>query len=431
MSKDNNPTQLLHLPYGFARAVLGVELYGWQQDILAAMDQRGAAVAVKAANGSGKTTTVGVPLALWHAAVFPGSLVIATAGVFRQVKEQFFPGIRRFQHLFPEWNFLETEVETPSGSRIYGFSTDDPGRFEGWHNENLLVLCDEAKSIPDAIFEAIERCQPCRRLLMSSPGRRQGRFYEAFTSRRSFYRQFSVPAQQCSHIPEKWIQDQIAQYGSDSPLVRSMIHAEFPGTETENVVIPLSDLEKCLATPPTVEAGETHAFCDFAAGGDENVLAIRRGNRIEIVKAWRERDTMAAVGEFVRLFRQAGLQPKQISADASGLGLPMCDRFREVGWDLHRIRNEKQATKPEAYMNLGAEIWFEGARKIQTQDIALPQDRLLHQQLVARRYSVNSRGQLQLEPKEHLQARGLPSPDRADAALGAIYQPRRSKLLYA
>ena len=109
----------------------------------------------------------------------------------------------------------------------------------------------------------------------------------------------------------------------------------------------------------------------------------------------------------------------------------MCDRFREVGWDLHRIRNEKQATKPEAYMNLGAEIWFEGARKIQTQDIALPQDRLLHQQLVARRYSVNSRGQLQLEPKEHLQARGLPSPDRADAALGAIYQPRRSKLLYA
>lgn len=82
--------------------------------------------------------------------------------------------------------------------------------------------------------------------------------------------------------------------------------------------------------------------------------------------------TMCAIGEFIRLFRQEGLTPKQISADASGLGLPICDRFREQGWNLHRVRNEKPASNPDAFANTGAEIWFNGARQIQIQSVVLP-----------------------------------------------------------
>ncbi len=174
-------TEALATPYGFAMGALGLKLYPWQADVLAALDPPKASVALKAANGSGKSSKVGVCAALWNAAVFPGSLTIVTASVFRQVKEQFFPAVRSLAHVFPGWKFLDTEVESPTGSRIYGFSTDDAGRFEGWHNENLMMICDEAKSIPGPIFDSIERCQPTRLLLMSSPGPAMGRFYEAFT----------------------------------------------------------------------------------------------------------------------------------------------------------------------------------------------------------------------------------------------------------
>ena len=238
---------------------------------------------VAGTNGSGKTTAIAGPLALWNACAFSESLTIATSGVFRQVKEQLFPAIRAHRNRFSGWTFNETDVEAANGSRIYGFSTDEPGRFEGWHNEHLLVIVDEAKSVPDSIFEAIERCQPCRLLLMSSPGGCSGFFYDAFHAKRRFFKQHTATAFQCPHISTAWIAQQIEKYGNDHPLIRSMIHAEFMTTGEDGAVIPLSLVERCLTSPPAFDAsGQPQAFCDFAAGGDENCLAVRRGNRVQI-----------------------------------------------------------------------------------------------------------------------------------------------------
>lgn len=405
---------------GFVRGVLQIDSYPWVEAILRDLDQRGAAVVVKAANGSGKTQCVAAPAALWHASVYPGSLTIATAGVFRQVKEQLFPAIRSHAHKFKGWSFLETEVQAHNGSRILGFSTDDAGKFEGWHAENLLVIADEAKSIPDSIFEAIERCQPTRLLVLSSPGACSGFFYQAFGERRKFFRQHSITAAQCPHISPSWVNEQIEKYGEHHPLVRSMIFAEFMMSGEDGAVIPLTFVERCIAEPPVFEPGSTAAFCDFAAGRDENVLAVRRGNRVEIAATWREQDTMRAIGRFIGLFQEHGLEPSQISADQSGLGGPMCDRLAELGWPVTRVNNGSPARDSEHYANLAAETWFTGRTQIERQRIILPNDKDLIAQLTSRRGWTNSRGKLELESKTDLRARNLPSPDRADAVLGTL-----------
>jgi len=423
--------ELLSTPYGFARGILNLDLYPKQEDILAAMNPRDARVAVKAANGSGKTTQLGAPLAVWNAVAFPDSLTIVTAGVYRQIKEQFFPAIQRFSPLFPEWKFLDAEVVTHTGSRIIGFSTDDSGRFEGWHNENLLVICDEAKSIPDTIFNAIERCQPTRLLLISSPGSPSGTFYRAFTKDKRFYKTFSVIAKDCPHIPPEWIAEQIEKHGEDSPLIRSMIHAEFEKDGEDGSLISLHNLENCMANPPAFEEGSVQAFCDFAAGGDENVLAVKRGNKVTIVKAWRERNTMAAVGKFVSLFKEQRLSPDQIYGDGSGLGKPICDRLKEIDWPISPINNGAKSRESRYYLNLGTEMWATGARQIELGEIILPQDDALFGQLTTRRAFLNSRGQVQLESKEQMKRRGCPSPDRADAVLGALFTHRKARLLIA
>ncbi len=424
-------TEALATPYGFAMGALGLKLYPWQADVLAALDPPKASVALKAANGSGKSSKVGVCAALWNAAVFPGSLTIVTASVFRQVKEQFFPAVRSLAHVFPGWKFLDTEVESPTGSRIYGFSTDDAGRFEGWHNENLMMICDEAKSIPGPIFDSIERCQPTRLLLMSSPGPAMGRFYEAFTRHKEYFRTFSVTAYDCPHLSAEWISKQLQKYGESSPLVRSMILAEFEKDGQDGTLIPLRHLEACIENPPEFIDGKVYAFCDFAAGGDENVLAVSRGNRVEVVHAWRDRNTMAAVGKFIRLFRKEGLNPEQVSGDGSGLGKPICDRLRELGWSIYPVNNGQRAKDPRHYVDRGTEIWAAGARQIENRAVILPQDDALIAQLSTRRAALNSRGQLQLESKPHLRSRGIPSPDRADAILGAMFGFQKPQLLLA
>ena len=81
----------------FSREIFGLQLYDWQLKAMKSITGKGGKcrVAVRAANGSGKTTMLAAPAALWHALVYPGSITITTSGVFRQVKEQMWPCIRR------------------------------------------------------------------------------------------------------------------------------------------------------------------------------------------------------------------------------------------------------------------------------------------------------------------------------------------------
>ena len=116
----------------------------------------------------------------------------------------------------------------------------------------------------------------------------------------------------------------------------------------------------------------------------------------------------------------ANLHARDISADEGGLGIPICDRLAENGWRVLRVNNGSPADKPDAYANKGAEIWFEGRTLIEQQQIILPNDRELISQLTSRLGWPNSRGKLELESKSAMRARGLASPDRADAILGAI-----------
>lgn len=408
---------------GFIRGALSIQSYDWAEKIFHALDRRGAAVACKAANGSGKTQFVAAPACLWHAAIFPRSLAIVTSGTFRQVKEQLFPAVHAHAHRFRGWTFNETEIVSHHGSRILGFSTDEAGRFEGWHNENLLIVLDEAKTIPDSIFESVERCQPTRLLLLSSPGGCSGFFFDAFNSKRKFFSQHTVTAYDCPHISAEWIAEQIEKYGPDHPLIRSMVHGEFMSMGEDGAVVPLAFVERCLASPPAlVKNAQVQAFCDFAAGGDQNVLALRRGNKVELVACWREKDTMKAVGKFIQLFREQNLQAQDIAADEGGLGIVMCDRLAKNGWRVRRVNNGATADNADAYANKGAEIWFEGRTKIERQQVILPNDRELVAQLTSRLGWPNSKGKLELESKQAMRARGLSSPDRADAVVGAMMQ---------
>ncbi len=411
-------------PPGFAKAVLGLNLYGWEEKILWDLDTPGA-VALRAANGSGKTSVVGASAALWNAGAFPGSLTICTASVYRQVSEQLFPTLHQHAGKFPGGTFNATDVTLANGSKIFGFATDEANKFEGWHNPHLLIIADEAKGIPQPIFESIERCAPVRFLLMSSPGGCNGFFYDAFNARRKYFRQHVVTAFDCPHISPEWIAGQIEKYGREHPLIQSMIFAEFMAGDADGCVIPLQLVERLLAKPPTfADDGTVAAFVDFSAGGDETVLAVRRGNKIEIAAAFREPDTMKTIGRLIQIFVQQKLTADQISGDAGGLGLPIIDRLTESGWAIQRVNNGSPASKPEAYCNLAAECWFEARVKIEKGEVILPNDPELIAQLTSRRGWPDSKGRLQLESKADMRSRGLPSPDRADAVLGTIMPAR-------
>ena len=415
----------LSKPSAFAANVLGINLYDWQRRVLRDLEQKDCRVALRAANGSGKTSTVIASILIWHALVFPRSIAVTTAGVFRQVESQLWPSLRNhIAKLGGAWEVTSGEIRylhaNGNTSRIIGYSATDPGRAEGWHAEDheyhpLLMVVDEAKTVADPLFEAISRCQPTRLLIASSPGGTSGAFYRAFTKEANMWSKHAVTAFDCPHITQNQIDEVIQRYGEKHPLTRSMIYGEFVDIGLESLVINLTQLQNCHNTPPRFRPGVRIAGVDFAAGGDQNVICISDGNKILPMIAWREKDTMAAVGRFIVEFKKAGLEANNIYADASGMGMVMCDALAESGWVVNRVNFGATAYDNNAYTNRSAEMWYGMAKKIEDAEIILPEDEDLTAQLTCRRTITNSKGKLGVESKDSMRARGIASPDRADA----------------
>lgn len=408
--------------------VKGADLYGWQIDALEAFGQ-GWPTSLLTCNGAGKTAIIAAWAVSWFFYRYPRGKLVATSGSWTQLSTQLWPSLS--QHLPPKTRFAygnsPCTILTPEGGKGVGFSTNDPGKAEGAHPlissevDPVMILVDEAKTVPEGIFEAFDRCTVSFQLYISSAGAPRGRFYNAFHELSAEYWTQKVPYTLCPHIKPEKIEKARRTYGDDHPIFRSMMLAEFTADEDRLILTPSKLQESLDAQPEKDTTGETVAFCDFAAGRDENVLAVRRGNSVKIVKSWREADTVQAGREFIRLFNQEGLLPGQIYGDADGLGVGFCCYFDEKGWRINRFHGGQPAKDKTEYANLIGEVWHVAAREISQGRVHLGQiDPELFRQMTSRKSEWSENGKLRCEPKDKMAKAGLKSPDRADALMGAI-----------
>ena len=96
------------------------------------------------------------------------------------------------------------------------------------------------------------------------------------------------------------------------------------------------------------------------------------------------------------------------------------DRMQEERFYLQRFNNGSPAKRSDIYANLSAEWWSSVGQLIERRQLIIPNDEKLIAQLTSRRKLYDSEGRERLESKADLRARGVESPDRADALIGAI-----------
>lgn len=419
-------------PATFATCVLGISPYNKQVRTLLAV-WKGYKTCLRAANGSGKTAIVVATLCLWFLDQYPRGRCCVTSGSWTQVERQLFYNLRchAANPRFAGWHFGAVEVRTPQGGFIIGMSAADAGRVEGWHSTKespVMFIADEAKTIKDPIFTAIDRCTIDYRLYCSSPGMAAGQFYRCFNEERQGFFPIVMQAADCPHIPESKIRDIIKRYGKESPLTRSMVYAEF--TEGDGLLcLSPSDLRRALENPPGERDGTPYAFFDYAAGGDEDTVGICHGNTAFVAAAFRLQDTVQARRQQVKTAKEHGVVSGNAWGDGDGLGAAMLREQREEGYYVQEFRGGMPGTDPEHYANLISEVWIEGCLRIKRGEIRLKNvDPELFRQLTTRKQQLDNKGRLRIEPKEHMRAeRGLHSPDRADALLGAIWAAFRAQ----
>lgn len=421
-------------PIQFAVTVLKKRLYKWQAFIMADVVRQPTTAVTP--NEAGKTSVVIASLALWCLHEYPGATVVATSATFRAVRTQVFAGLEQHKAQFAHWTWKDAEIEDAHGGRIIGFATDSGAKFEGFHAylatevtpfRPLLIILDEAKTIPDDIFVGVDRCNPTWLLYISSPGGHFGRFHDSFKSER--FAAHNIGIADCPHITPERIEAMRLQYGEDSDVYRSMILGQFAKGKEDGKVIAFEDYERCLANPPRWQEGVRRAFCDFADSGDLCIVATRDGNRLAFADVWKPDGNKAGIAErFERVLRPLQEQGYELLGDEDGTGHGYITTLNLRGIHIRGVRNNDKTSKPAVYFNLNAEQWWTFAKQIAECRWILPHDETLKRQACTREQNFvevdgkkrfgREDGKLQLQPKKRS---GMPSPNHADAIVGAAF----------
>ena len=152
-------------------------------------------------------------------------------------------------------------------------------------------------------------------------------------------------------------------------------------------------------------------------GGDASVLCKRQGPVVHPLTVWRNLDLMQLTGAVKAEYDALPAQkkPQEIIVDSNGFGAGVLDRLRELGLPARGLNVSERAVVKDTYLNMRAEMWFKTKYWLEQMDVSLPRDDALYAELAAPRYQFTSSGKLQVESKEMMKRRGVPSPDRADA----------------
>jgi len=103
--------------------------------------------------------------------------------------------------------------------------------------------------------------------------------------------------------------------------------------------------------------------------------------------------------------------------DVIGIGAGVVDRLHEQGLPILGVNVGETPSNKAQYKLLRDELWGRLKEWLGTRRVRLPDDGRLRDDLLSPKYSFTSDGRLQVESKDRMRSRGLPSPDSADALM--------------
>lgn len=337
--------------------------------------------------------------------------------------------------------------------------TDDEG---SWFEQ----LCEDEKvaTIPisayDAPLQTGEKTQRCRACPSEVP-----------------------PHQLGVHLVDgDWISETLSDYGDDAPFVTAKVHAKFPKGGPSRV-IPSDWIDLAVREEDPEEFDESYVrLCDLdlideadldfhvqmgswirlgvdvaSDGGDEMVIARSVGDVAHIVHSSTGSANVNAVdvaGKVLIQIRRAELlrdalgskDPIRVKIDAIGVGWGVVSTLEAWGSEgIHsaeivRVNVAEDTYRPDEGETLRPnrkrdEMWLVGRSLLQPRvenegpdgeplgSIRLKVDKRAKTQLAAPTYATSSAGRTVVESKKKMKARGVASPDRAEAILMAFYEP--------
>jgi len=420
----------------------------WQRDVLGTLrdhikDNQGKVdydtfrKAVASGRGIGKSALVSW-LVHWMLSTRIGSTTIVSANSEAQLRSVTWAEITKWlamslnSHWFEiaatrimpaKWITELVERDLKKGTRYWAvegrlWSEENPDAYAGVHNwDGVMLIFDEASGIPDSIWSVSDgfftENTPHRfHVAFSNPRRNTGYFYETFNSKRSFWRTSNIDARDVEGTDKNLYQRIIDEYGADSYQANVEVYGQFP-SEGDDQFIPVNLVDDAMKRPKHKDetAPITIGVDPARFGSDATVIAVRQGRDLIDIKRLRGADTMEVVGHVIEAIEE--YKPALTVVDEGGLGAGVVDRLKEQRYKVRGVNFGNKAQKQLMYGNKRAEMW--GAMRDWLKTASVPNDRFLKSDLIGPKTKPDSKGTLFLESKKDMKARGLASPDAADA----------------
>ena len=448
-------------PREFAREILGVS---WTEPICIIAEELliSPKIVVPAGHAVGKTHGV-AGIAIWWLSTRK-TKVVTTAPTWRQVKDLIWRELRsqhrRANKMLPgkpittSWDVEEDWFAT-------GISTNDPTRFQGYHDEDLLVILDEACGVEKFIWESIEDglavSEGNRILAIGNPTDPTGRF--AQVCRASDWKKFVLSCLDHPNVKsgkstikgavtKRWVEERIhkwcvpfTQLTDDelpadafeyndviyipNDLFRVRVLGQFP-IEGGAQVIPLSFIWHAFNRDPKEPMGALEMGLDVARFGDDmSVLTIGTENGVVLkIDPWQGARTTETVGR-VRYWI-GDLTPKygrvsHIAVDSIGLGSGVVDQLAEENYPVLDVNVARKPYDQEAYTNLRDELYFLLAEEFRVGGIDLSRcymnEETLTEELASITFDYTPKGQRKVAPKALIKEKIGRSPDFSDSLM--------------
>lgn len=455
-------------PVVFAKEVLLFEPDKWQKEALMDLAEN-PKVAIKSGQGVGKTGLEAVAL-LWFLCCHPYPRIVATAPTKQQLHDVLWSEVSKWMSKSP----LLTAILKWTKTYIYMVGNEKrwfavartatkPENMQGFHEDNMLFIVDEASGVADPIMEAILGTLSGKNnklLMCGNPTRTSGTFYDAFNSDRALYKCHTVSSADSPRTNKENINSLIRKYGERSNVVLVRVYGKFPEQDNDTL-IPISWIEQSIDTEISDDTlkgiGEyvdndgnkihdpsklwrADIGCDVARfGEDKTVIGYRFNEMAKIYKKYNGQDTTWTASNIARLYihmkeiyKYAG--KVAVKVDDGGVGGGVVDQLRhykrtepELFKDMEIIPvNFGQPIKHKYYYDTTTYMMgiikdliapFDEMGRKHKCELVLPDDSDLVGQLSCRKYNFASNGKMKVESKEKMKDRGLTSPDEADCLL--------------
>jgi len=404
--------------------------------------------AVPSCHGAGKSYIASRIAAAWLDIHPPGeAFVVTSAPTDKQVKAILWREMGRAHRKGNLQGRINLDAEWFIGPELVAYGRKpqdltDPNEamqaFQGIHARYVLVVLDEAGGVPAWLWTAAESLvtnEHSRILAIGNPDDPSSHFEEVCRPGSGWnvlpISAFDMPWATGEEVPEAlndlltgqiWVEERAKRWGVESPFYISKVLGQFPEIGDDTLITPaIVRMAQEYESVDSLVLGTMGA--DIARlGSDRTVVYHNRGGMVRKVYEKHKQNTTPTTGALFRLSKKFWNRVC-INIDSIGLGAGVYDRLVELGCYMYPFGAGDRPYEPERFLNKRSEGWWKLREAFEEGIVDLdPTDEDLAGQLCNIKFWYTSSGKVQIESKDELKKRGLPSPDHADACMMSFYR---------